>query len=125
MTAFRTMRRPLPRPPARAAHMPVIGLLAVALTLDGDRCATARVAVGACGPTPFLVPDAASALVGSALEDRALEAAIDAVVTAAKPIDDVRGTRRNRLQVLRSLTSAAATDAFSRAVRRAETARKN
>lgn len=107
-----------------AMDLSVAGV-AVALTLDGDRCATARVAVGACGPTPFLVPDAASALVGSALEDRALEAAIDAVVTAAKPIDDVRGTRRHRLHVLRSLTRAAATDAFSRAVRRAETARKN
>lgn len=107
-----------------AMDLSVAGV-AVALTLDGGRCATARVAVGACGPTPFLVPDAASALVGSAVDDHALEAAIAAVVTAAKPIDDVRGTRRHRLHVLRSLTRAAATDAVSRAARRAGIAREN
>lgn len=99
-----------------AMDLSVAGV-AVALELDGDRCAAARIAVGACGPTPFLVSDAAAALVGSTVDDRALAAAADALVAAAKPIDDVRGTRRHRLHVLRPLLFSAAADALARAGR--------
>ena len=99
-----------------AMDLSVAGV-AVALEFDGDRCAAARVAVGACGPTPFLVSDAAAALVGSTVDDRALAVGADAVVAAAKPIDDVRGTRRHRLHVLRPLIFSAAADALARAGR--------
>ena len=99
-----------------AMDLSVAGV-AVALELDGDRCTAARIAVGACGPTPFLVSDAAAALVGSTVDDRALAAAAEVLVAAAKPIDDVRGTRRHRLHVLRPLLLSAAGDALARAGR--------
>lgn len=102
-----------------AMDLSVAGV-AVALELDGDRCVAARIAVGACGPTPFLVSDAAAALIGSTINDRALAAAADALMSAAKPIDDVRGTRRHRLHVLRPLLFSAAADALARASRKAQ-----
>ena len=42
----------------------------ISVTLDRDgKCTAARVAIGAVAPTALLVPDAASALIGSFLED--------------------------------------------------------
>jgi carbon-monoxide dehydrogenase medium subunit len=66
---------------------------AVQVTLDGDgRVESARVVLGAVAPTAIVVPAAAEALVGSRLEDDALERAGQAASAAANPIDDRRGT---------------------------------
>ena len=89
--------------------------VAIFLQLNGDRCTHARVAVGACGPTPLLVPEAASELIGSTVDSGAVAAAATAVVAAARPIDDVRGSRKHRLHVLRPLVVSVAAEALSRA----------
>ncbi|MDG4890077.1 MULTISPECIES: xanthine dehydrogenase family protein subunit M [unclassified Mesorhizobium] len=89
--------------------------VAIFLQLNGDRCTHARVAVGACGPTPLLVPEAASELIGSTVDSGAVAAAAAAVVAAARPIDDVRGSRKHRLHVLRPLVVSVAAEALSRA----------
>ena len=63
-----------------------------ALVLDADgRCTAARIAVGAVAPTVLLVEGAGAALVGSRLDDDALEAMAEAVRAACRPIDDKRG----------------------------------
>lgn len=97
-----------------AMDLSVAGV-AVFLEMDGDRCMQAKVAVGACGPTPFLVPDAGGALIGTTVDSEAIAAAAAAVVAAAKPIDDVRGTRKHRLHVLGPLVRSVTTEALRRA----------
>ncbi len=64
-----------------------------ALVLDGSgTCTAARIAVGAVAPTVLLVEAAGAALVGTRLDDAALEKMADAVRAACKPIADKRGT---------------------------------
>jgi carbon-monoxide dehydrogenase medium subunit len=86
----------------------------VALAPDGV-CADADIAVSAAAPTPLLVPEAGRALVGSFCDADAIATAAKAVAAAVDPIDDVRGTRAYRLQVLPGLLDRA----FARAVVRA------
>jgi len=57
------------------------------------------VAVGAVAPTVRRVPDAEAALIGSTLDDTAIEAAAAACRVACDPIDDKRGTIAYRTQV--------------------------
>ena len=66
-------------------------------------------------PTAIVVPAAAEALVGTKLEDAALERAGQAASEAANPIDDRRGTIAYRKQVSGVLTRRAARIAYERA----------
>lgn len=89
---------------------------AVSVTLDeAGNCASARVAIGAVAPTALLVPEAASALVGTPIDDAACERAAAAASAAARPIDDKRGTREYRRAVVGVLTRRAAKIAAARA----------
>ena len=89
----------------------------VSLTLDDDGvCQSARVALGAVAITALLVQDAADALVGSKLDDAALEAAAAAASAACRPIDDKRGTVDFRTRVAGVLTTRAAKIAYQRAL---------
>ena len=88
----------------------------VSVTLDGSgTCVAARVALGAVAPTVILVPEAASALVGSLIEDADLERAAAAASAAARPISDRRGTVEFRRHVSGVLTKRAAAIARDRA----------
>lgn len=98
-----------------AMDLSVAGL-AIFLEVNGDRCTDAQVAIGACGPKPILVPNAAKALIGSNLDKVAIDAAANEVVAVATPIDDVRGTRKHRLHVLRPLTHRVTRQALERAM---------
>ncbi|SMF64046.1 carbon-monoxide dehydrogenase medium subunit [Tistlia consotensis] len=86
----------------------------VCLTLDGDgRCTRARVALGAVGPRVILAEAAAAALVGTTLDEAALDALAEAASAAATPIDDKRGTadfRRRVAGVLARRTAVIARD---------------
>jgi CO/xanthine dehydrogenase FAD-binding subunit len=64
----------------------------VSLTLSKGTVTAARVGLGAVAPTVLLVEDAAKALIGSKLDDAALEAAAAACRAACRPINDKRGT---------------------------------
>lgn len=69
----------------------------VSLVIDASGiCTAARVAVGAVAPTVVLVADAGTALVGTRLDDAALDRMADAVRAACRPIDDKRGTAEYR-----------------------------
>jgi len=87
----------------------------VRLTLDGDTCTAAKVAIGAVATTALVVPDAAKALVGTTLDDDALVAAADACSAIAKPISDKRGTAEYRRKVVGVLCRRAAVKAYERA----------
>ncbi len=89
----------------------------VTLAADGS-CTAARVVLGAVGPTAFLVPAAAAALVGQRISDASLAAAAAASSAAARPIDDKRGTIAYRKQISGVLTKRAAKIAAERAAAR-------
>lgn len=88
---------------------------AVRVTMDGDTCTAASVALGAVAPTVVRVPDAEAALVGSTLDDAALAAVADACSAACNPIDDKRGTIEYRREVAGVLAKRAAKIAADRA----------
>ena len=88
----------------------------VCLTLDeSGTCTDAKVALGAVAPTVILVPDAASVLIGTKVDEAAIEAAGAAATVAAKPISDKRGTVEYRKKIAGVLTRRALATALERA----------
>lgn len=87
----------------------------VSLTREGDKITAARVSLGAVAPTVLLVADAAAALVGSTLDDAALEKLARAAEAACNPITDKRGTIKFRTHVAGVLAKRAAKIAYDRA----------
>lgn len=87
----------------------------ISLKLERGVIKSARVALGAVAATPLLVPAAARAIVGSKLDDAALEKLAAACSNACKPIDDKRGTIEYRTRVAGVLARRAAKIAYQRA----------
>ncbi len=88
----------------------------VNLTLDAKGVITAaRVALGAVAPTVQLVAAAAKAIIGTKLDDAALEKLGAAASAACRPIDDKRGTVEFRTKVAAVLAKRAAAIAYARA----------
>lgn len=89
---------------------------AVNLTLDAQGVvASARVALGAAAPTVLLVKEAAEAIIGSKLDEAALEKLAKVCADACRPIDDKRGTIEFRRKVAGVLARRAAATAYARA----------
>jgi len=86
-----------------------------AVTMDGDRCVAARIALGAVGPTQILATKAADSLVGKKLDAAAIENAAKLAIEASKPIDDMRGTAEYRRHVVGVLTRRTLQGAAERA----------
>ena len=88
----------------------------VNLTLDdGGTCTAARVSLGAVAARPLLVEDAANALIGTQVDDDAMETLAAAASAACSPIDDKRGTIEYRTEVAGVLAQRAASIALERA----------
>lgn len=114
-----------PRPPGSAdaylrmiprteMDIAVVGC-GVSLTLKDGICTEARVGLGAVAPTALLVEPAAQALIGTRLDDAALEAAANACRAACSPIDDKRGTIAYRTRIAGVLLKRTAKIAADRA----------
>lgn len=89
---------------------------AVNLTLDRSGIVTdARVALGAVAPVALLVNKAGKALIGTRLDDEALDTMAAACREACDPIDDKRGTIHYRTRVAGVLAIRAARLAWQRA----------
>nr|WP_233285401.1 xanthine dehydrogenase family protein subunit M [Bradyrhizobium acaciae] len=100
--------------PRTEMDIAVVGV-GVSLTLKDGVCIAARVGLGAVAPTALLVAPAAQALVGSKLDDAALEAAAAACRAACRPIDDKRGTIAYRTKTAGVLLKRTAAIAAQRA----------
>lgn len=88
----------------------------VCLTLDaGGKCTAARVSLGAVAARPLLVAPAAAALVGTSIDDAALQKLDAAARAACQPIDDKRGTKEYRIKVAGVLARRATLIALERA----------
>jgi CO/xanthine dehydrogenase FAD-binding subunit len=91
--------------------------VAINLTLDDKGvCTAARVALGAVAPTALLVEPAAAALIGTKLDDTAIEKMVAACRAACRPIDDKRGTKEFRIEVTGVLAKRVAKIALERAL---------
>ncbi len=89
--------------------------VASALRFEGDTVAEARVVVGAAAPTALLVEEAAQALVGQPLTEETIETAAAAARAAVRPIDDMRGSVKQRRHLAGVLTGRTLRDAARRA----------
>ena len=88
----------------------------VNLVLDGAGVVTeAHVSLGAVAPTTLLVTAAGAALVGSKLDEAALDQLDAAARAACNPIDDKRGTVDYRTKIAGVLARRAAAIAYNRA----------
>jgi len=89
----------------------------VRIDLDaaGSRITGARVALGAVGPTPLMVPAAVQALVGQAPGAEAFAKAGEAAAATATPITDMRGSVAQRKRLASVLTVRALDGALKRA----------
>jgi CO/xanthine dehydrogenase FAD-binding subunit len=88
----------------------------VNLTLDdGGICRAARVCLGAVADRALLVPEAAAALIGTKVDQTALDRLAAAASAACRPIDDKRGTREYRIKVAGVMARRAAELALTRA----------
>lgn len=88
---------------------------AASLAFDGGNVSHARVAIGAVAPTPLFVRAAGDALAGKPLSDDTIAAAAAAAEDAATPIDDMRGSIRQRKHLARVLTERVIRTAAERA----------
>jgi carbon-monoxide dehydrogenase medium subunit len=103
--------------PRSEMDIAVVGV-GVNLTLDAAGvCRDARVSLGAVAERALLVPEAAAALVGTRIDDAALQRLGAAASAACRPIDDKRGTREFRTTVAGVLARRAAQRALERARR--------
>jgi len=88
---------------------------AVNLTLSRGVVQSAKVVLGAVAPTAVIVPAAAKALIGTKLDDAALDKMVAACRAACNPIDDKRGTIEYRTKVAGVMARRAALSAYERA----------
>ena len=90
---------------------------AAQLALDGDgRCARIAAALGGVAPRPVRIAALESALVGSALEDGDIEAALASVDAAIEPDDDLHASAAYRGRVARVLLGRAIREARAEAL---------
>lgn len=101
--------------PRTEMDIAVVGV-GVRVTRDDSGTITdARVGLGAVAAKPLLVQEAADAIIGSKLEEAALERLDAAAQAACKPINDKRGTIEFRTKVAGVLARRVAEIAYERA----------
>jgi carbon-monoxide dehydrogenase medium subunit len=103
--------------PRTEMDIAVVGA-AVNLTLDSSgNCSRARVSLGAVAARALLVPEAGAALIGTKVDEAALERLSAAASAACQAIADKRGTREFRIKVAGVMARRAAAIAMERARR--------
>lgn len=88
---------------------------AVALTLDGDTCSAAAIALTNVAPTPLFAEAAAQTLVGTAVDATAIEQAVERAVEITDPVADTRGPVAYRKHAAGVMTRRAIETALARA----------
>lgn len=102
--------------PRNEMDIAVVGVAAaVVLDAAGENFVSARIALGAVGPTPLLAEEAAAAIVGQPVSEDTLNKAAAAASAIARPIDDMRGTKEFRVHVTGVLTRRVLEAAVDRA----------
>jgi CO/xanthine dehydrogenase FAD-binding subunit len=102
--------------PRNEMDIAVVGVGA-AITLDGNRCVAAKIALGAVGPTQIVARKAGESLIGKMLDAAAIENAGRLASEVCTPIDDMRGTAEYRRHITGVLTQRTLQTAAERARR--------
>ncbi len=89
--------------------------VAARIKFNGEKVSWARVSVGAAAPRPLLVDAAANILVGSPLSDEVIAQAAASAKDAVSPIDDMRGSVKQRRHLAAVLTERTIRGAAERA----------
>ena len=93
-----------------------VGAVTVRVFVPADReIDAARVALGAVAPTVLLSKECADALIGTKVDDAALDRLAAAASAACRPIDDKRGTKEFRITVAGVIARRVAQKALERA----------
>lgn len=101
--------------PRTEMDIAVVGV-GIGLALDEKGvCTQAKVALGAVAERALLVEEAATALVGTSLDESAMDNLAIAASAACRPIDDKRGTKEYRIKVTGVLARRVAAVALERA----------
>ena len=87
----------------------------VVLDASGQNFVSARISLASVAPTPVVASDAAESLAGNPVSDAAIQEASEKAMAAAKPIDDMRGTIRQRVHLVGVLTRRTLNNAIQRA----------
>lgn len=102
--------------PRNEMDIAVVGVAAsVVLDKSGKQFVSARISLGAVGPTPLFAEEAGRLLAGKPVDDRSIAAAAQAAQAIATPIDDMRGTVEFRKHVTKVLTERVLREAVERA----------
>src|SRR6266478_6782791 len=80
---------------------------AVQLTMDGDVCKDAGIALGCVGLTAIRAKDAEAALRGQPLTEKTVAAAVEAARAAAEPQSDMRGSAEYKRTLVGALVKRA------------------
>lgn len=88
---------------ARAHLVISIVMVAARLMLNGNRIATAQLAVGVCGPVATRLPTLEARLAGLTLPEAAATITPDSLTPALSPIDDIRATAAYRREAAAEL----------------------
>jgi CO/xanthine dehydrogenase FAD-binding subunit len=100
--------------PRNEMDIAVVGVGA-SVTLNGETCTAARIALGAVAPTPLFAKEASASLVGKPLTDETIATAAALATQIATPISDMRGTAEYRKHLVGVLTRRALKGAAERA----------
>ena len=92
-----------------------IAAAAVVLAMDGGSCSQAAVALTNVGITPLYAEAAGAALVGTAVDAAAIDAAVEAAVGITDPASDLRGPAEYRRHAAGVMTRRAIEAALARA----------
>ena len=99
----------------RAAPVYPTASAAVQLTMEGDVCKEAAIALGCVGLVPVRVKEAESALRGKPVDTKLIENAVEAARTVAEPQPDIRGSAEYKKQLVGALVKQALSIALRRA----------
>jgi len=90
----------------KAMELATVGV-AVALTMDGDRCRDVRIVLGAVAPTPIRATSAEASLRGVPLDEQRIKDAGRAARGEARPISNVRASAEYRGEMVEVLARRA------------------
>ena len=87
----------------------------VILDESGQNFVSARIALASVAPTPVFCREASNSLAGKPVSDESIDAAAQLAMADAKPINDMRGTIRQRVHLVGVLTRRTLNNAVKRA----------
>ena len=117
------IRVPTPGPNTGGAYIKIerkvgdyaISAVAVQLTMDGDKCTAARVALTNVSPAPMRATGAEAALIGNIITEDVIEAAGKAAAAECDPSPDLRGSVAYKRDLTRVVTKRSIRKAVARA----------